>query len=182
MQTVYEEPAIVIADFQINDPRHIMPMLELAVELKVEKLLLIAGELSGDAIAGLMMANGKLKNFAVMAVRGPGMNPDDRQAAVEDLAVITGGVPLLNVMGQDLRDIQREHFGGARRAWASPHNFGIIGGKGDPRQLRRHVSNLQAQYEREDDSERRGQITSANREIDGRFRHAMDRRSIGERD
>ena len=30
LQTVYEEPAIVIADFQINDPRHIMPMLEIA--------------------------------------------------------------------------------------------------------------------------------------------------------
>ena len=33
LQTVYEEPAIVVADFQVNDPRHIMPMLELAVEL-----------------------------------------------------------------------------------------------------------------------------------------------------
>ena len=158
LQTVYEEPAIVIADFQINDPRHIMPMLELAVEHRVEKLLLIAGEVSADAIAGLTMANGKLKDFAVMAVRGPGMNPDDRQAAVEDLAVVTGGVPLLSVMGQNLKDIRREHFGSARRAWASTRNFGIIGGKGDPRQLRRHVSNLKAQYEREDDSERRGRI------------------------
>ena len=158
LQTVYEEPAIVIADFQVNDPRHIMPMLELAVELKVKKLLLIVGELSGDAIAGLMMANGKLKNFAVMAVRGPGMNPDDRAAAVEDLAVVTGGVPLLQVMGQNLKDIRRENFGGARRAWASTQNFGIIGGKGDPRQLRRHVGNLNARYEREDDSDRRERI------------------------
>lgn len=158
LQTVYEEPAIVIADFQINDPRHIMPMLELAVDHKVEKLLLIAGELSGDAIAGLMMANGKLKNFAVMAVRGPGMNPDDRGAAVEDLAVVTGGVPLLNVLGQNLRDVRWENFGRARRAWASPHNFGIIGGKGDPRQLRRHVGNLQAQYERTKDAGRRDAI------------------------
>ncbi len=158
LQTVYEAPAIVIADFQVNDPRHIMPMLELAVEQKVKKLLLIVGELSGDAIAGLMMANGKLKNFAVMAVRGPGMNPDDRAAAVEDLAVVTGGVPLLQVMGQNLKDIKRENFGGARRAWASTQNFGIIGGQCDPRQLRRHVGNLQAQYEREDDSERRAKI------------------------
>ncbi|MCY3799560.1 MAG: hypothetical protein OXG84_17275, partial [Chloroflexi bacterium] len=158
LQTVYEEPAIVIADFQINDPRHIMPMLELAVDHKVEKLLLIAGELSGDAIAGLTMANGKLKNFEVMAVTGPGMNPDDRGAAVEDLAVVTGGLPLLKVMGQNLKDIRWENFGKARRAWASPHNFGIIGGKGDPRQLRRHVSNLQAQYERTNDAESRERI------------------------
>lgn len=158
LQTVYEAPAIVIADFQVNDPRHIMPMLELAVEQKVEKLLFIVGELSGDAIAGLMMANGKLKNFAVMAVRGPGMNPDDRQAAVEDLAVVTGAAPLLQVMGQNLKDIRRENFGGARRAWASTQSFGIIGGQGDPRQLRRHVGNLNAQYEREEDSERRDRI------------------------
>ena len=158
LQTVYEEPAIVIADFQINDPRHIMPMLEIAVELKVEKLLLIAGELTGDAIAGLTMANGKLKNFQVMAVRGPGMNPDDRQAAIADLAVLTGGEPLLGVVGDSLKDIKRANFGRARRAWASTHNFGIIGGKGDPRQLRQHVSNLQKQYQRIDDKERREKL------------------------
>ena len=183
MQTVYEEPAIVIADFQVNDPRHIMPMLELAVELKVEKLLLIVGELSGDAIAGLMMANGKLKNFAVMAVRGPGMNPDDREAAVEDLAVVTGAVPLMKVMGQNLKDIRRENFGGARRAWASTHKF-----RHHRRQGRSACScgamwaTCNARYEREDDSERREPDSSANREADGRFRHAVDRRSIGERD
>ena len=112
--------------------------------------MLIAGELSGDAIAGLTMANGKLKNFQVMAVRSPGMNPDDREAAIADLAVLTGGAPLLSVMGSTLRDITPANFGRARRAWASTHNFGIIGGKGDPRQLRQHVGNLQAQYHKSD--------------------------------
>ena len=158
LQTVYEEPAIVIADFQINDPRDVMPMLEIAVEEKIEKLMLIAGELSGDAIAGLTMANGKLKNFQVMGVRGPGMNPDDRQAAIDDLAVLTGGRPLLSVAGNSLRDITRANFGSARRAWASTRNFGIIGGKGDPRRLRQHVSNLQAQYQGSDDKERREKL------------------------
>ncbi len=158
LQTVYEEPAIVIADFQINDPRHIMPMLELAVDHKIEKLLLIAGEVSGDAIAGLTMANGKLKNFQVMAVRSPGMNPDDRQAAIADLAVLTGGRPLLSVAGDSLRDIASVNIGRARRAWASTRNFGIIGGKGDPRQLRRHVSNLQTQYQRSDDPQHRDRL------------------------
>ena len=158
LQTVFEEPAIVIADFQINDPRHIMPMLELAVDQRVNNLLLIAGELSGDAIAGVTMANGKLKNFKVMAVRSPGMNPDDRQAAIEDLAVLTGGAPLLSAAGQNLADITRANFGWARRAWASPHNFGIIGGKGDPRRLRQHVSNLNKQYEGSEDNDWREKL------------------------
>ncbi len=155
LQTVYETPAIVIADFQITDPRHIMPMLELAVERRIENLLLIAGDLSAEAIAGLSMANGKLKNFRVMAVRGPGMNPDDRQAAIQDLAVLTGGKPLISAAGDSLKDITSANLGSARRAWASPHNFGIIGGKGDPRALRQHVGNLQKQHQRSDDSERR---------------------------
>lgn len=158
LQTVYEEPAIVIADFQINDPRHVMPMLELAVEQRVKRLLLIAGELSGDAIAGLTMANGKLKNFQVMAVRGPGMNPDDRQAAIEDLAVLTGGRPLISAAGQSLRDISAVNLGYARRAWASTRNFGIMGGKGDPRLLRQHVGNLRMQHQRSDDKERRQKL------------------------
>ena len=72
LQTVYEEPALVLADLKVNDPRHIMPMLEIAVDQKIEKLILVAAELSAEAIAGLMMANGKLKDFEVMAVRGPG--------------------------------------------------------------------------------------------------------------
>ncbi|MCY3833127.1 MAG: hypothetical protein OXG85_08915 [Chloroflexi bacterium] len=158
LQTVYEEPAIVIADFKVDDPRHVMPMLELAVDEKIEKLMFIAGDLSDNAIAGLLMANGKLKNFQVMAIRGPGMNPDDRQTAIEDLAVITGAVPLLKVAGDTLKDIGRANIGGARRAWASPHNFGIIGGKGNARRLRRHVNDLQAQYQRLDDQDARGAL------------------------
>lgn len=158
LQTVYEEPAIVIADFKVDDPRHIMPMLELAVDEKIERLMLVAGDLSDNAIAGLLMANGKLKNFQVMAVRGPGMNPDDRQTAIEDLAVVTGAVPLLNAAGDTLKDIGRANIGGARRAWASARNFGIIGGKGDARRLRRHVRNLRAQHQRLDNPDGRGAL------------------------
>lgn len=158
LQTVYEEPAILIVDFKINDPRHIMPILEIAVETKIEKLILVAGDLSKEALAGLLLANGKLKNFQIMAVKGPGRNPDDRIAAVEDLAILTGAEPMLKVAGHSLKDVALRHFGRARRGWASPHSFGIVGGKGDPRKLRRHVSHLQSRFQRGDDSKERGKI------------------------
>lgn len=151
LQTVYEEPSILIVDFKINDPRHIMPILEIAVETKIEKLILVAGDLSKEALAGLLLANGKLKNFQVMAVKGPGRNLDDRIAAVEDLAILTGAEPMLKVAGHSLKDVAPRHFGRARRGWASPHNFGIVGGKGNPRKLRQHVSHLQSRFQRSDD-------------------------------
>ncbi len=155
LQTVYEEPALVLADLKVNDPRHIMPMLEIAVDQKIEKLILVAAELSAEAIAGLMMANGKLKDFHVMAVRGPGRNADDRAAAFEDLAVATGAKTLIGVAGESLKDVAYGHFGRARRGWASAHNFGIIGGKGDPRKLRQHISRLQNWLEQSDDPQMR---------------------------
>ena len=158
LQTVYEEPAILIADFKINDPRHIMPVLEIAVETKIKKLILVAGDLSPDALAGLLLANGKLKNFHVMAVKGPGLNPDDRMTAIEDLAVLTGGIPMLKAAGHSLKDVTHQRFGWARRGWASPHSFGIVGGKGDPRKLRRHVSQLQARFQHSDDPKQREKI------------------------
>ena len=158
LQTVYEEPAILIVDFKINDPRHIMPILEIAVETKIEKLILVAGDLSKEALAGLLLANGKLKNFQVMAVKGPGRNPDDRIAAVEDLAILTGAEPMLKVAGHSLKDVAARHFGRARRGWASPHSFGIVGGKGNPRKLRQHVGHLQSRFQRSDDSKERGKI------------------------
>lgn len=151
LQTVYEEPAWVLVDSKVNDPRHIMPMLEIAVDHKIEKLVLVAADLSADAMAGLMMANGKLKNFQVMAVRGPGGNADERAAAFADIAIATGANTLVEAAGASLKDVTVAHFGRSRRGWASTHNFGIIGGKGDPRALRHHISRLQSWLEQSDD-------------------------------
>ena len=160
LQTVYEEPALVLADFKVNDPRHIMPMLELAVDQEIKRLILVAADLGPSAIAGLMMANGKLKDFQVMAVRGPGKNADDRLAAMEDIAVATGAIPLIESAGDTLRDVTPAQIGRARRGWASTASFGIIGGKGDPRQLRRHLSGLQGLLENSDDAELRQRLTA----------------------
>ena len=158
LQTVYEEPALVLIDSKVGDPRHVMPMLEIAVEKKIEKLVLVAADMSNDAMAGLLMANGKLKDFQVMAVRGPGLNADDRLAALDDLAVATGAEPLIQDAGYSLKDITYQQFGAARRAWASPHNFGIIGGKGDPRKLRKHIALLQNRLNAVEDAQDREKL------------------------
>lgn len=158
LQTVYEEPAILVVDFEVDDPRHIMPVLELAVEAQIERLIIIAGNLSKNAIAGLLLANEKLNNFQVMAVKGPGLNPEDRVAATEDLAILTGCIPLLQVAGHTLKNVRYENFGWARRGWASPQNFGLVGGKGNPRKLRQHVGNLEARFHLSDNPKQRDKI------------------------
>jgi chaperonin GroEL len=72
-------------------------------------------------------------------------------AALEDLAILTGGKPFIKVAGDTFSRIKVEDFGQARRVWADRRNFGIIGGKGDPRALRRHIATLRSTYDNTED-------------------------------
>ena len=44
-----------------------------------------------------------------------------------------------------------EDVGRARRVWADRRNFGVVGGKGNPRALRQHIATLRASFERTDE-------------------------------
>ena len=53
---------------------------------------------------------------------------------------------------------RRGTLAGRGAGWASPHNFGIVGGKGSPRKLRQHVTHLQSRFQRSDDPKPREKI------------------------
>jgi chaperonin GroEL len=54
--------------------------------------------------------------------------------------------------GDTLRQIKSEDFGRARRIWADHRNFGIVGGKGNPRALRQHIATLRASFDGAEES------------------------------
>jgi chaperonin GroEL len=60
------------------------------------------------------------------------------------LALLTGARPFLQAAGDSILAVKREHFGHARRGWADKDYFGIVGGRGDPKTLRRHLASLRA--------------------------------------
>ena len=97
-----------------------------------------------------MLANNKPDKFHVVAVGVPGFGAD-QVGELQDLAVLTGGQIFLKAAGDTLRNVQLEDLGQARRAWADRRNFGIIGGKGNARQLRQHIANLRAAFDKSDD-------------------------------
>ena len=55
-----------------------------------------------------------------IAVKTPGIDMLDRMAAIEDLAILTGGQPLIQEAGQTLKNIKGKGLtlGRVRRAWA----------------------------------------------------------------
>ncbi len=147
LRTEFEEAAILISDLEIEGPQQLFPALELAIKADIRALLIVAGKLSDSAIA-FLLANKDPEKFQAIAVKTPGWDQAEQAAALEDLAVLTGGRPFVRVAGDTFNQIKPQDFGQARRVWADRRNFGIVGGKGDPRALRQHIAALRAAFDR----------------------------------
>ncbi|GIK43016.1 MAG: 60 kDa chaperonin 1 [Chloroflexota bacterium] len=158
-RTELENAAILISDLDIEQPQQLFPALEVALRAKIGALLIVANRLSDSAI-GFLLANKKPEQFQVMAVQTPGFGKEEQAAALEDLAILTGGRPFIQVAGDTFEPIKVEHFGQARRVWADPRNFGVIGGKGDPRRLRQHIASLRAAYNSTEETVLQGKLLS----------------------
>lgn len=157
-RTELQNAAILMTDLDIEDPRDLIPAYTACVRSGVEDLAIIARRMSDVAI-GMMVLNrekGKIKVNAI-GVKTPGATTDDQRVNLIDMAILTGGRPILRAAGDVLRDVKVSDLGRARRVWADRSNLGIIGGKGDPRQLREHIARLRRAYANTKDlDERKG--------------------------
>jgi chaperonin GroEL len=157
LKTEFENGAILISDLDIQSPQQLLPPLELAITSGQRSLLIVASNLS-DATIGFLLSNKQPDKFQVAAVKTPGYGKEQQAAALQDLAVLTGGRPFIKEAGDTFKGIKPEDFGRARRVWADLRNFGIVAGKGDPRALREHIATLRRTYEASDDTVLRGEL------------------------
>jgi chaperonin GroEL len=141
-RTVFEDAALLISNLALTDPNQIVPVLEKCVKAGVKKLVIIAKELS-DNVTGLLVNNNRAKTIESMVVRTPRTLEMEQVANIEDIAVLTGGKAFYAAANDKLEDFQVHDLGYARRAWATESLFGIYGGKGDPRLIRRHIALVQ---------------------------------------
>jgi chaperonin GroEL len=119
-------------------------VLEKCVQGGVKKLVIVAAEVS-DSVVGLLVKNNKAKTIETLAVRTPRVGETSRVASMEDIAILTGGRAFYSGANDTLEDFAVSDLGRARRAWATESLFGIYGGKGDPRQIRQHITHLRGQ-------------------------------------
>ncbi len=154
-RTVYEDSSIMLCDLDIKEAQELVPLLELAVEKKLPSLVLVAAEVSDRALS-ILLSNREKVPIAV--VKAPSIAADARKDALEDLAILTGAIPLYKAAGDRIENVRAENFGGARRIWANLRNLVIVGGKGDARQLRQHIASLRAAHDNNDDKKARKRL------------------------
>lgn len=89
MRAEYEECAVLVTDRKLSSLKELVPLLE-DCNRNQKPLLIIAEEVDGDALQGLVLnrANGSLR---VVAVKLPGVG-SQKEAIVKDLISLVGGV------------------------------------------------------------------------------------------
>ena len=157
MKTTFEDSYIFISDLAVEDPNDLVPLLNMCVQNGIKTLMLIVASLS-DRAMGLLLSKQNQALVQVMAVRSPAVAMDVRIDSLQDIAVLTGGTVLSKAAGYTLQGVRLEHLGRARRIWGGAHGFGVIGGRGDARTVRAHVTALRKSYNAAKDNEGRKKI------------------------
>ncbi|MBE5819226.1 MAG: chaperonin GroEL [Clostridiales bacterium] len=162
METIMENPYILITDKKISNIQEILPILESLMQ-QSGKLLIVAEDIEGEALSTLVL--NKLRGVLnVAAVKAPGFG-DRRKEMLEDMAILTGGEVITGDLGLDLKETTIEQLGRAKQVKIQKDNTIIVDGAGDKglissrvKQIKNQLEETSSEYDKEKLQERLAKI------------------------
>lgn len=127
-EAVFDKPLILLTDKKISTSSEILPILEKVAQSGHKDLVIIAEEVSGEALSLLVL--NKLKGvFNSLVLKAPAFG-DRRKEILEDIAVLTNAIVISEDKGMKLEDADVSALGSAKKIIATKDSSTIISGAG----------------------------------------------------
>jgi len=151
MESVLEEPYVLVTDKTISRGVEIVPLIEKLYALGKKEILIIAESVEGEAFSILLY--NRFKNvFTPAVVKAPEYGSKMKDI-LEDIAILTGTEVISKDIGTPLESIELSQLGRARRVFSNKTITTIVDGKGDEKKIEERIASLRYQLENEENSE-----------------------------
>ena len=142
-EALFEKPLVLITDKKISSAQELIPLLEQCAQAGRKDLVIIAEEVSGEALSVLVL--NKLKGvFNTLVLKAPSFG-DRRKEIMEDIAILTDATVVSGDKGMKLEEVGMEVLGTCDKVLATKDETTIIKGAGNKKAVADRIALIQSQ-------------------------------------